>query len=72
LKNTSSSAKFQIYSFGLKRTPITVLKGYHKGSTRQYEENKITRGMKGIKEAMTLHNHPHSHLQKNLWCNNTK
>jgi hypothetical protein len=23
--------------------------------------------MKGIKEAMTLHHHPHSPLQKNLW-----
>jgi hypothetical protein len=24
--------------------------------------------MKGIKVAMTLHHHSHSHLQKNLWC----
>jgi hypothetical protein len=28
--------------------------------------------MKGIKIAMTLHHHPHSPLQKNLWCSSVK
>jgi hypothetical protein len=28
--------------------------------------------MKGIKEAMTLHHHPHSPLQNNLWCNDAE
>jgi hypothetical protein len=58
--------------FGLNRTPITLLHGCYKGSAGPYEENKITGGMKGIKEAMTLHHLRHSPLQKNLWCNNTK
>jgi hypothetical protein len=56
----------KIHLFELKRTLITVLQGYHEGSTRQLEENKITRGMKHIKEAMNLHHHPHSPLLKNL------
>jgi hypothetical protein len=28
--------------------------------------------MKGVKEEMTLHHHPHSPLQKNLWCSSVE
>jgi hypothetical protein len=46
---------------------MRVVQGVHK--TIQRKQN-----YKGheIKEAMTLHHHRHSPLQKNLWCNNTK
>jgi hypothetical protein len=54
LQNTFSSSKVsRFHSFGLKRTPITVLQGHYMGFTRQYKEIKTTRGMKGIKVTMT-------------------
>jgi hypothetical protein len=36
------------------------------------EETKIAGSTKRIKIAMTLHHHPYSSLQKNLWCSSTK